>query len=220
MSWFRDNDRMMPPPSPVDWTALDRPTRREALGALKARLQANPADQSTRGQIVNAYRQLGNPDQAGRFAIGLDERPKPEEVRAYSAMVRALNADESTTRRLCLVTAEVNLPDQVMHAIEGRAPDDGWRSWGVLLFIVWAIWVALSLVCMVVVFGFAVAGARDVQLIAQWWTALGGWALVVALLTTAVWCAASGKWIPALVWSLITVVVAGSVVLASIALLR
>lgn len=207
----------MPPLSPVDWTALDGPTRRDALGTLKARLRENPADLSTRARIVDAYRQLGNPDQAGRFAIGLAEGARPDEVRAYSAMVRALNADESTTRRLSLVNAEVDLPDQVIQAIEGRFPDDGWRSWGVIVGISWATWVGLALVGMVVVFGFAMAGSRDVQSIAQWWTAIDGWALVVALLSTAMWCATSSKWVPALVWSLITIVVAGSVLLASIA---
>lgn len=206
---------MIPPHSPDDWAALDQSRRREALGTLKVLLRDDPRDQSTRSRIVEAYRQLGHPDQAGRFAIGLDAGARREEVQAYATMVRALRADESTTRRLSVISAEVELPDRVVEAIEGAVEDGEWRSGGGLVSAAWALWAGLGLIGMAVVFGFAVAGSDDVHAIARWWNALVGWILVIALFSTTLWCAVSRKWRPALVWSLITIVVAGILLMIS-----
>ncbi|TQJ31434.1 hypothetical protein FBY39_1907 [Microbacterium sp. SLBN-146] len=187
------------------------------LGALKARLNESPGDQSTRRHVVDAYRQLGHLDQAGRFAIGLDEGARSAEVRAYASMVRALNTDESATRRLSLIPAEAELPDQVQRAVKGRRLDDEWQPWGAFIVFAWAMWVGLVLLATVVVYGFAMAGAHDVQPIAQRWTAAIGWALVFALVSTTAWCVASRKWVPALVWAGITIALGGYVVVASVA---
>ena len=98
--------------------------------------------------------------------------------------------------------------------------DGEWRPGGTFVFIAWAIWGVLALACIMVVFVFAMTGAPDVQLIAQRWNIFVGLALGGALLSTTVWCAASKKWIPAIVWACITIVVVGIVLAASAAVLR
>lgn len=75
--------------------------------------------------------------------------------------------------------------------------------------------IGLGLIGMAVVFGFAVAGADDVHAIVRWWNGLVGWTLVIALFSTTLWCAVSRKWKPALVWSLITMAVAGILLMLS-----
>jgi magnesium-transporting ATPase (P-type) len=170
--------------------------------------------------VVRAYRQLGHADQAGRFAIALDEGARPEEVRAYSAMLRGLGADEKAARRLSLMPADRELPENVRKATEGRPLSDEWRPWGVYVGIAWAAVVIMTSITMAVAYGFTMAGASDAQSIARWWTLVTGWLLVVTLALTTLWCATSSKWRAALVWTCLTVILGGCVGLVTVALSR
>lgn len=51
----------------------------EALELLKARVRAVPTEESSRRALVRFYRDLGAPDQAGRWAVALGEWATPRE---------------------------------------------------------------------------------------------------------------------------------------------
>jgi F0F1-type ATP synthase membrane subunit c/vacuolar-type H+-ATPase subunit K len=208
------------PPAPDDWSALDVRERREALGALKAQLRERPEDLARRSEVVRAYRQLGHLDQAGRFAIGLEEGARTSEIQAYAWMLHGLRADESAARRLSLISSDVELPEQLTKVIEGGPVTGEWRAWGVYVGIAWGASVVLALTSMAVAYGFAMVGASNVESIAQSWTLVTGWVLVVAVVVTTLWCVTSAKRTPALVWTCTTVVVIGFVLLATLAMLR
>lgn len=198
----------------------DRLTHREAMGALKVRLRNDPADMTTRADIVRVYRSLGHLDQAGRFAIGLDEGARTEELHAYADMVRGLGASEERVRRLSLLPAERELPVKVRKAIEAGPPGDDWRPWGVVVGYAWVAFVAVGLVTTSVVYVCAMVGADDVQSIARSWTLITACTLVLALALTTLWCAMSAKWRAAVIWSGLTALIGSCVALATFAAFR
>ena len=206
---------MSPLRVPENWSDDDRSSRREALGALKARLRDDPADAVTRAEVVRAYRQLGHPDQAGRFAIALDEGAHRPELRAYSEMLRRVGADEKTARRLSMMPTELDLPEDVRRAIEEGPLSDQWRPWGVYVGVAWALVAVSGFVTLAVTYGHAMVGAGDVAPIAWWWTQATWWVMIAALTMTIFWCATSAKWRAALVWTGITLVAGGCFALAN-----
>ncbi|MBB3158420.1 hypothetical protein FHS07_002116 [Microbacterium proteolyticum] len=170
--------------------------------------------------MVRAYRQLGHPDQAGRFAIALDEGAQHQELRAYSEMLRRLGADEKAARRLSVMPIELDLPKDVRRAIEEGPLTDQWRPWGAFVVAAWASVVVVGFTTLVITYGYTMAGAGDVSSIARWWTQATWWVLIAALSMTALWCATSARWRAALVWTGVTVVAGGCFGLASVALSR
>lgn len=189
---------------------------RKSIGALKVRLRNDPADAAARSEIVRVYRLLGHLDQAGRFAIGLDEGPRPDELYAYAGMVRGLGADEERVRRLSLLSADRELPGKVRQAIEAGPPVDDWRPWGVVVGIAWGAVAATGLATLIVVYGFTMAGADDARSVARTWTLISGWGQALTLALTTLWCASSSKRRAAAVWACITAAFSTVVLLVSV----
>lgn len=192
------------------------PLDREAVGRLKHRLRNDPADEEARAEIVGVYRSLGHLDQACRYAIGMEEGARREELRAYARLVRGLGADENRVRQLSLVPADRELPGEIRKAIEAGPLVDDWRPWGVVVTMAWGAVVVVAVTTMSVVYGFAMAGADDVRSIARAWTAATGGAQAIALVLTTLWCASSSKWRAAAVWAGITAVCGAAALLVSV----
>lgn len=211
---------MVSRPAPEDWSAVDSAMRREALGALKARLRHEPADALLRADIVRAYRETGHLDQVGRFAIGLPEGAQPDEVHAYAAMLRGLSADEDTARRLSMLPAGHDLPDRIRKATEPGSLSEEWRPWGVLVGIAWASVTALATLTMAIAYGFTIAGSNDARSVARAWTLVTGWAQVATLVLTTLWCATSSKWRATLIWACVTAIFGTCVGVIGVAFFR
>lgn len=192
------------------------PLDREAVGALKHRLRNDPADEEARADIVGVYRSLGHLDQAGRYAIGMEEGVPREELRAYAGLVRTLGADEKRVRQLSLVPADRELPGEIRKAIEAGPLVDDWRPWGVVVAIAWAAVGVVAIMTISVGYAFTMAGAADARSIARAWTFVTGCVLAVALVLTTLWCASSSKWRAAAVWMSITTIYGALFVLGSV----
>ncbi|WP_295780838.1 hypothetical protein, partial [uncultured Microbacterium sp.] len=193
-----------------DGSSEGLPAGKEEVGAWKARLRDDPADDATRQQLVGHYRRLGHRDQAGRYAVGLTEGASADEVRAYIGMLWGLNADEATARRLSALLDEQNLPASVREALEHRTLPDELREqgWGCVVGIAWAAVAVAGFVTLAVVFGFTMAGSVDARPVGAWWTSLTGWILVGALALSALWSAMTRRWMAAAIFAAITVVAA------------
>lgn len=196
------------------------PLDREAMGALKVRLRNDPADATTRADIVRVYRSLGHLDQAGRYAIGLDEGARRDELSAYAGMVRGLGADEKRVRTLSLLPSDRELPEKVRKAIEAGPFVDDWRPWGVVVGFAWGAVFLVASIAVFVVYAAAMLGADDIQGIARTWTLVTGCAMLSALALGTVWCASSSKWRATLIWGGITALFGVFLVLAVIAVAR
>lgn len=189
------------------------------MGALKMRLRDDPTDPYVRAELVEAYRRLGHTDQAGRFAIALDGGARPEEVRAYAAMLRRLDADAKTARRLSLMPADLDLPKRVQRAIDGGGPlVRELRRWDRYVAVPRTYVLAASFLTLVATYGLTIAGADNARPIALWGAVATGWVVVVAIVLTTVWCAATSRWRAALIWTCVAAVAGGSTGLATVAL--
>lgn len=189
-------------------TPEERASRREQVGRLKFTLQRNPEDAVTRKLLVDAYRAGGHPDQAARFAIGLDEPLDPAEEWAYIDMLRGIGADEETARRLSLLPAGVELPPRIPAGLAAERLPDQWLDWGGRVLAVWFCSVGLGILTMFVTYGFTAFGSPDARVVALRWTFATGLATTIALAATTSWAIASRKRGPAIVWGLITAAVA------------
>ncbi|QMU96218.1 hypothetical protein FVO59_02600 [Microbacterium esteraromaticum] len=83
------------------------PLSPQEVGALKARLSADPHDEAARRELVDRYRRTGDNDQAGRYAIAIDGLATIVELRAYKAMLTGLGvgADDRQLARLSRLPA-------------------------------------------------------------------------------------------------------------------
>lgn len=211
----------MPSDVPDD-RSIEASPGKEEVGAWKARLRDDPADDATRQEIVQHYRRLGHVDQAGRYAVGLADGASADELRAYIGMLWGLNADEATARRLSALLDGQELPASVREALENRAlPDElGEGGWGCVVGIAWAAFVLTGFVTLAVVFGFTMARSADAHPVGVWWVSFTGWILVGALALTALRSATSARWRAALIWTAIAVAAAAVVLFGGIGLNR
>ncbi|QHC65516.1 hypothetical protein GSU68_02255 [Rathayibacter sp. VKM Ac-2759] len=172
--------------------------RAAALNFLCAHVRRFPSEQPTRLALITRYREIGAPDQAGRWGLALDGQTSDfERDRAARLLAGAGLLARDLPKFLALPTAD--LPQQVRdllpsveryreqfhreHPENEPVPED-WRQFAATAL--WLLSAGLAGVVIVVVWGGALLGVQMTEF-ARW----GG---VVYVGVAALGCGAQGWW--------------------------
>ena len=156
--------------------------RRDAILMLRARVDANPGSIENRRAFAQFYRDLGHPDQAGRWGLLVDDFATDIEREAFVAILRNTDPTEFRVRTLLVLDRDSELSETARWALEEARKPAVERPEvtetvlekvsDVLLVTAWAYVLLLPLVILVA----AVFDAPWIQA-----AALGGLAIAVAL---------------------------------------
>ena len=156
--------------------------RRDAILMLRARVDADPASTENRRAFAQFYREIGHPDQAGRWGLLVDDFVTAVEREAFVSLLRNTDPTSFRARTLLVLDKESELPAVVLQAIddahkppvviEAQAESSWDAAMAIVVFVAWAFVFLLPLV----IFGLAAFGVPWIQT-----AALGGLAIAVGL---------------------------------------
>ena len=92
--------------------------QREAILLLRARVHAAPTSQDERRAFAQLYRELGHPDQAGRWGILIEGFTTAEERADFVSLLRNSQPTIHRVRSLLLLDRREDLPPEVQRALE------------------------------------------------------------------------------------------------------
>lgn len=168
----------------------------DALRLLKDAVRLDPSFGSARRVLAERYRELGHPDQAGRWGISLDGWTTDLERDRLARLLAASGIDESQAGRF-LALPDGHMPDSVTELLQGRTAvyrdrfqagpreeDEEDSLLSVLTIILWVLFVITSVGGAYTIFGFAVFGSAS-SLLARTIVLLGVGVLTTALASSA-----------------------------------
>jgi hypothetical protein len=173
--------------------------RAEALELLKTRVRLAPHESGARKALVAFYRELGAPDQAGRWALALDDEPTPlERDRAARLLAASRAALSDLPEFLALPTGDLPaavvrlLPDIERYRVRFRLsaeerlhlslPAEDWRD--AVALAGWFVSSAVFVLAVLVSWAGALLGTAM--------TDAARWASVASLACLAIACGFSG----------------------------
>jgi hypothetical protein len=149
----------------------------EAGRLLRARLKADPRDDSIRRALAELYRTAGFPDQAGRYEIAMPGSVATERD-AYLRFLVATAADEERIRSLSVLSESDAIPSHILTQLEERrrsmAANTAWDRVGIIGS--WCFVLSL-LITLVTVYFIAIFDGAAVSYVAR----LGGVISLAAL---------------------------------------
>lgn len=172
--------------------------RHHSLRLLKDAVRLDPSLGSVRRVLAERYREMGAPDQAGRWGISLDGWTTDLERDRLARLLAGAGIDESQAVRF-LALPDGRVPDSVMELLEGptsvyrdrfqaRLREEYGEEEGSPLFIptivLWALYMITSVAGAYTIFGFAVFGSAS-SILARSIGLLSIGVLVIALASSA-----------------------------------
>lgn len=199
--------------------------RAAAFDLLREQVRRSPSEPTARLALIARYREIGAPDQAGRWGLALEGQTSPfERDRAARLLAGAGLRDRDLPGFLALPSRDLppgvsELLPLVEHYREHfgqKSPDNeppppnDWREFAALAL--WSFSVGSAVVAVLIVWAGVVLGARM--------TAFARWSAVVFLGIAALGCAAQGWWrlrsggrASGLIWLAIAVITAAALAL-------
>lgn len=156
--------------------------RRDAILMLRARVDADPSSTENRRGFAQFYREIGHPDQAGRWGLLVDDFVTMAEREAFVTLLRKTDPTSFRARTLLVLDKESELPPVVQLAIDdARRPPVEVETppetpWDAASTIVTFVALAFMVILPLVILGLAAFGVPWIQS-----AALGGLAIAVGL---------------------------------------
>lgn len=171
----RDSDFDLDPVLEQNRALVMRGEHRKALTRLKQLVAEHPDREDIRLALAQQYRELGNPDQAGRWGYTIPHGATEYERDMFFRSVKSRNLDSAQLKRELFLDREDELPTEfvpIVRQVEPTVDPDGNRSAGDVRAESAVGWLIVCSVCsavvgLVVVFALAVfvpAGVRVVAL--------------------------------------------------------
>ncbi|MFZ4893004.1 tetratricopeptide repeat protein [Plantibacter sp. Mn2098] len=194
--------------------AWDAGRRSDALRVLKEAVRRDPSDDLARRALAERYRELGNPDQAGRWGIGIDGWTTALE-RDRLARLLAASWVSPRTAAAFLALEDAPLPSAVTELFNGpvaahreqlgarisarsggfRVEQTGAERWSDAVLLLWGCWFFGSLIAMAAVSVVALSAGETTALArVLLLVSLGLLALAAAVNATSLLLGGSKRW--------------------------
>ncbi|MGN7947244.1 hypothetical protein ACTJKH_00690 [Microbacterium sp. 22215] len=151
------------------------PLSAQERGVLKTRLVADPLDHEARLGLVAWYRGEGHGDQAGRYAIAVDDLATQDELRQYASLLRGSGADDDRMRELSRLPKDSVVEQRASAMLKSALAPTPTRFGNIvdgLASIAWVVFGILVLVTLITTFVVTLRGEPSAPDIAATWAAI------------------------------------------------